>query len=724
VASAIIKKINGDQFMRACHIAILLASTIASVAAPALAEEAADSEITVTGIRQAYQGEFEAKEVPQAVSVINSETLEDNGIFRLTDALDLNASVSRQNNFGGLWDSYAVRGFAGDENLPSGYLVNGFNGGRGFGGARDVAGVERIEVLKGPAASLYGRGEPGGTVNIITKRAEFDGLKVNASGLYGSFDRIRFDADANIPIGESIAVRLIGFSEKADSFRTTVDSKRYGLLPSIAFKLGENTVLSYELEWTRSEADFDRGIVAPGGNLNAMSRRTFLGEPGDGPLEAKVTGHQLQLQHKFSDDWSLLIGTSYRETDLEGFSSEAELASGRQFLGRATTPNLLSRQRRFRDYEGEHFVVRGELSGDFEIGGLRNRLLVGVDYDEFDNSQLFQRFRPGSVTAASTEAAQYAINILNPVYGRFTPPIPGPQTNRLDQQKAYGFYLQDQISLSDAVQIRIGLRYDDFDVRSLNRATSVSQRRSFNRVSPQFGLVVKASEAVSFYAAYGEGFRSNLGARANGEVFDPEFSKSFEAGAKFGLFDNRLNGTISLFKLNKRNVLAADVANPGFSIPIGKAGSTGLEIDLAGKLPGDVDLLVSYAYVDAEAKADVLDPNFSLQIRSGDPLINIPKHSLNAQLSKRFPIDDDRGLTFGAGVQHVGKRLGETATTFFLPSYTLFRAFAKVEVMEGLEVFGDVKNLFNETYFTNSFARLWVAPGSPRAFTIGARVSF
>jgi iron complex outermembrane receptor protein len=705
-------------------ISILLAGAACLATVPTFAEESADGEITVTGIRQAYQGAFEAKEVPQAVSVISSETLEDNNILRLTDALDLNASVSRQNNFGGLWDSYAVRGFAGDENLPSGYLVNGFNGGRGFGGSRDVAGVERIDVLKGPAAALYGRGEPGGTVNIITKQAEFDALKVNASGQYGSFDRVRFDADANIPIGKSIAVRLIAFSEKSDSFRTTVDSKRYGLLPSVALKLAEGTVVSYELEWTRSEADFDRGIVAPGGNLNAMPRRNFLGEPGDGPLEANVTGHQLQLQHAFSDDWSVLIGTSYRETDLEGFSSEAELASGRQLLGRPATPDLLSRQRRFRDYEGEHFVVRGELSGDFELGGLRNRLLVGVDYDAFDNSQLFLRFRPGSVTATSTQAAQYAINILNPVYGRFPLPVAGPLTNRLDQQRAYGLYLQDQISLSDALQVRIGLRYDDYDVRSLNRATSVSQNRSFSRVSPQFGLVVKASEAVSFYAAYGEGFRSNLGARANGEVFDPEFSKSFEAGAKFGLFDNSLSGTISLFKLKKRNVLAADVANPGFSIPVGKAGSTGLEFDLAGKLPGDVDLLFSYAYVDAEAEADVLDPNFSLQIRSGDPLINIPKHSLNAQLSKRFTIGDDRGLTFGAGIQHVSKRLGETATTFFLPSYTLVRAFAKAELMEGLEVFGDVKNLFNETYFTNSFARLWVAPGSPRAFTVGARVSF
>ncbi len=496
--------------MRLRFLSLLLASTIIGTAAPAFAEENEETGIVVTGVRQAYQGEFEAKEVPQAIAVIDAQLLEDNNILRLTDALDLNASVSRQNNFGGLWDSYAVRGFAGDENLPSGYLVNGFNGGRGFGGTRDVAGVERIEVLKGPAAALYGRGEPGGKVNIVTKQAEFGEFKGSASGLYGSFDRIRFDADANLPVGENIAIRLIGFSEKADSFRETVASKRYGLLPSVAVRLGEDTTLTYDLEWTKSEADFDRGVVAPNGVLGVMSRRAFLGEPGDGPLKADVTGHQLQLQHEFSDNWNVLIGTSYRETDLEGFSSEAELAGGRQFLGRPATPNLLSLQRRFRDYEGEHFVVRDELSGDFEIGGLRNRLLVGADYDEFDNSQLFLRFRPGTVTAASSEAAQYAINILNPVYGRFPLPVPGPQTNRLDQQKAYGFYLQDQISLSDAVQIRIGARYDDYDVRSLNRTTSVSQRRSFNRLSPQFGLVVKASDAVSFYAAYGEGSSSPM----------------------------------------------------------------------------------------------------------------------------------------------------------------------------------------------------------------------
>ena len=419
--------------MRARLTAILLASTIFGAAAPAFAEEAAEGEITVTGIRQAYRGDFNDKEIPQAILVIDAKQLEENNILRLTDALDLNASVTRQNNFGGLWDSFAVRGFAGDENLPSGYLVNGFNGGRGFGGTRDVAGVERIEVLKGPAAALYGRGEPGGTVNIVTKHAEFGKFKGSASGLYGSFDRIRFDADANIPIGENIAIRLIGFSEKSDSFRDTVNSKRYGLLPSVAVRLGEDTTVSYNLEWTRAETDFDRGVLAIGNQLGLIPRSRFLGEPGDGPVETNVTGHQLQLQHDFSDDWSLLLGGSYRETEFGGFATFGELVGSRQRL--TIDGRSFSRQRRDTQYDSEHFAVRGELAGDFDLGGMRHRVLIGADYDNFENDQFVTRFRPGAA-ATQTPTSGNVIDIFNPVYGAF--PLPAATavvTNRLDRQR-------------------------------------------------------------------------------------------------------------------------------------------------------------------------------------------------------------------------------------------------------------------------------------------------
>jgi iron complex outermembrane receptor protein len=708
--------------MTVSHRALLLAATVLSFSQPAWAADngSASADLVITGTRQAYRGDFKQKEVPQSIATIDVRTLEENSILRLTDALDLNASVSRQNNFGGLWDSFAIRGFAGDENLPSGYLVNGFNGGRGFGGARDVAGVERIEVLKGPSAALVGRGEPGGTVNIVTKRARFGETQGSLSALYGSDDRVRGDADTNLALGESVAVRLIGFFEEANSFRDTVSTRRNGLLPSVGLKLGEATTLNYDLEYTRSESDFDRGVLAINGQLGVIPQNRFLGEPGDGPLVAKVTGHQLQLQHTFNKDWSLLIGGSHRKTSLEGFSTEAELATGRQRL--FTDGRSLSRQRRHRDYDAKHVVFRGELAGDLVLGGLRNRVLIGADHDTFDNGQLFLRFRPPSA-AGQTTLSGNIIDIFNPAYGQVPLPTPAPQTNRLDTQKASGFYVQDQITLSDRVQIRIGGRYDDFSLRSLNRTTGVAQSRSTNRVSPQFGIVVVASPSVSLFAAYGEGFRSNIGADAAGRVFDPEVSKSFETGAKLSLLEDALTGTVSVFALSKSNVLAADPANPGFSRPIGEAGSKGLEVDLAGTFPGKIEMIFSYAFVDAEARAAVLDPNFSLTIREGDRLINIPRHSLNAQISKGLTLGK-RELRLGTGIQHVGERLGETATTFTLPAYSLVRLFANAQVTENVEVTAEVKNLLDETYFTNSFAQFWVAPGAPRTASVSVRMRF
>lgn len=697
-----------------------LALAAVVMAGAAHAAESEDGQIVVTGQRQAYRGDFALQETPQAITVIDRQWLDNNNVIRLADALDLNASVVRQNNFGGLWDAYAMRGFVGDENLPSGYLVNGFNGGRGFGGSRDAAGIERVEVLKGPNAALFGRGEPGGTINIVTKRADFD-TRAQLNLLAGSFDRQRADADVNLAAGERAAVRLIGFYEDAGSFRDTLRSERWGFLPSVLVKLGGNTELTYDLELTRTRAPFDRGIVAIDGDLKRVDRDTFLGEPGDGPIEADATGHQVQLSHKFSDAWSLLVGGQYRETRLEGFSTEAELARGRQRLFR--DGRSLSRQRRYRLYEGEHFVLRAEIAGRFETGSLKHRVLIGADRDSFDNGQLFLRSRPPAIGPATTPQASNDIDVFAPVYGRFPLPNPPPQINRLDQQRAWGAYLQDQIDLGGGVQVRVGGRYDDFSLETLNRASNVASSRDFSRFSPQAGIVWAASDAVSLYAAYGEGFRANIGADVRGNIFAPETSRSAEIGAKLALLDGRLTGTVSAFRLSKSNVLATDPANPGFSLPLGEARSRGVEIDLAGKLPGDFDLWLSYAYVDAEARAEVLDPNFGLVIRAGDPLINIPRHNFNVQLARGFDLGDTR-LTLGGGVQHVGARLGEAATTFELPAHTLVRLFATWAITDQVEVFADVTNLFDTHWYANSFSQLWVQPGQPRAASVALRLKY
>ena len=399
------------------------AVSLALASAPAFAQDLED-EIVATGLRQAYQGDFAILEIPGAELDLDQQILEDLNVTDLVTALDLSASVSRQNNFGGLWNAFAVRGFVGDENLPSLYLVNGFNAGRGFAGPRDISGVESVEILKGPKAALFGRGEPGGTVNLVTKRPTFETAgELKLTG--GSFDFYRGDADFTTPISENAAIRLVGFYEDAGSFRDTVETERWGFFPSIAFEPTDNTQIVYELELSEQEIPFDRGIPAIENELGAVDIETFLGEPSEDPYDASVTGHQIELQHDFSDDWSALIGFNYRDTSLEGFDTAATLSGFRQFLTR--DGETLSRERRSRDYNAEYFVLRGEVAGEFETGSIRHRVILGADYDQFDNDQVFVRFRGGGVLDRLPEDAPdlLPINVFDPVFGQFDP-LPEP----------------------------------------------------------------------------------------------------------------------------------------------------------------------------------------------------------------------------------------------------------------------------------------------------------
>ena len=212
---------------------------------------------------------------------LDAEALTNFGAIELTQALDLSASVARQNNFGGLWNSFAIRGFVGDENLPSTYLVNGFNAGRGFGSFRDLSGIESVEVLKGTRAALFGRGEPGGTINLVTKRPTFE-TEGEVRLSLGSFSTYRTDIDYTTPLSDKVAVRLVGFYEDAESFRDTIETKKQGLTPSIAIRFNDKSHLSYELEYSHQEIPFDRGITAVNGDLGVLPDSRFLGEPGDG----------------------------------------------------------------------------------------------------------------------------------------------------------------------------------------------------------------------------------------------------------------------------------------------------------------------------------------------------------------------------------------------------------------------------------------------------------
>ncbi|MDR6146326.1 outer membrane receptor protein involved in Fe transport [Sphingomonas sp. SORGH_AS870] len=227
----------------------------------AIAEEPQQADIVVQGQRQQYVAAVPTIEVPQSIQVLSAETLRDAGVTRLDNALDFATGIARQNNFGGLFDVFACRGFSGDEGSASNYLVNGFNAARGYGGSRDTSNVEQIQVLKGPNSSLFGRGEPGCTVNIITKKPGFD-LHGGAILSAGSFNTFRSEGDFNVPLSSRIAMRVTGAAESADSFRDFNSSRKITVTPSFLVKLGEDSSASYEFEFIDQKVTFDRGIVA------------------------------------------------------------------------------------------------------------------------------------------------------------------------------------------------------------------------------------------------------------------------------------------------------------------------------------------------------------------------------------------------------------------------------------------------------------------------------
>ena len=708
--------------------ATLAATTAPEAAAPAPAAGdpgQQDAEITVTGQRQQYVSMVPTIEVPQSIQVLSGETLREAGITRLDNALDFAAGIARQNYFGGLFDSFACRGFAGDENTASNYLVNGFNAARGYGGARDTSNVERIEVLKGPNSAIFGRGEPGCTVNIISKKP---GFTPHGSGTasYGSFDTFRSEGDFNLPITGSVAVRVTGAAEKGNSFRD-LDYRKYTITPSILARLGDDTSMSYELEYIHQEVAFDRGIVAVNGNLKTIPVTRFLGERGDGPVTVEAWGHQAQLQHDFDPDWSLVLGIGYRDTAFKGFSTEAELAAGRQRL--YTDGTTLSRQRRYRDYSTTDLTFRGELSGEFATFGLAHHLLVGADWDQYELDTIQNRYRPPTVASqtAGNLAAGNRINIFAPVYGRLA--TVGAFQNQLERQFSYGVYLQDQVDVTDALKIRFGGRYDDFEQVIDNRINGVRSAQNKTAFSPSVGAAYVFSDAFSLYANYGRGFRPNTGTDVRNDPFTPERTKSYEVGAKLAVLNGRLTGTVALFKTDKTNVLSADPVNSGFSLAVGKARSKGVEFELSGRLPYGFRMQANYAYIDAEVGQDALDPNFGFSLREGDPLLGIAKNSGSLLLFKDFEIG---GMTasLGAGVNHVGKRLGETGyrfasgSFFYLPSYTLTRVMASIQPTDNFRISGEVTNLFDETYYASSYSRLWVMPGAPRQYMVRAGFSF
>ncbi|MCU8086904.1 TonB-dependent siderophore receptor [Shewanella sp. SM21] len=701
-------------------ISMLLAaesSQSSSQAIDTMSDAVLDTDIERLSIhyRQAYRGNVSSTELPQAISVLDEQLIKDAGLTRFQDVLDYSASVARQNNGGGLWDSFSLRGFPGNENMPSGYLINGFNGGRGFSGHRDLSNVAYVEILKGPGSALYGRSEPGGTVNIVTKKPQYETsgyLKASA----GSFDQYRLEGDVTSGLTDNLAFRINGAWQEHDSFRDYVFSDKKIVTPSVRWQISEKASLLYEMEYLKQERLFDRGIIVLNNDINTVPRSRYLGEPNDGATEVNATGHQLTYDYELNDDWSLTAGYNYRDSSLKGYSSDAELAKGRQSL--FDDGRTLTRQHRYRDYASEDNSLRLELSGHLDTNFIRHNLLLGADAYHYNLKTGLYRYRG--------KKGEYAIDIFELQYGSVQPEVSLLYENE-ETQKAWGTYLQDQMDLTEKWKLHLGLRFDSYQQDISETAKETLSEQTDNRVSPKVGLVYLWSDALSFYSSYSEGFLPLSGTDYAGNPFEAEESQSVELGMKFNaawLNDLAINGSLAVFDAKKSNILTSDPVNVGFSATLGEAKSTGLELDIAADLTESLQGRLSYAYLNTRTANDTLNLDFGVQIPAGSPLVNVPKQTASILLKQDlndFSIDGHLGLSW----RYIDSRLGDSAEpSFQLPSYQLLGVFMNTHLSDNLSLGVNLDNLLDEHYIASSYSALWAVPGEPRSIKVSVSYEF
>ncbi|QSX32221.1 TonB-dependent siderophore receptor [Shewanella avicenniae] len=660
--------------------------------------------------RQAYRGDVPASALPQAITTLDHQLLQDIGAGSLQDAMDFSASAARQNNSGGMWDSFSLRGFPGNENMPAGYLINGFSGGRGYSGPRDPASIDYIEVLKGPGSALYGRSEPGGAVNIITKKPQ-NLTQGYLKTEWGSFALQRLEGDITGGITDDIAARFIGSFSDSDSYRDFVGKRSVTVTPSLRWQLTDDTSLLYEFEWIKRQQLFDRGIVVLNDDLNTVPSSRYLGEPGDGATDIYAAGHQITFEHFINDDWQLTGGFNHRHSTLRGYSSDTELSASRQSL--YDDGHTLTRQRRYRDYASEDSSVRVELNGQLETSGLTHHLLLGADGYRYELQTGLYRYRGGK--------GSYDIDIFAPDYGSQALPDVSLLYDNREHQRAVGVYLQDQIDISEHWQALLGLRFDVTNQEIFEIASQSDSTRHDKRLSPRLGLVYQLDDELSFYGSYSEGFLPLSGTDAQGQPFGSEESRSFEVGAKWQT--DSLQATLALFDAHKSNILVSDPVNVGFSAPLGSARSRGLELDASYQAPW-FDLQLSYSLLNTETDSDSVNADWGVPIPKGSPLVNVPRHTLALLLSRDFYLDDIY-LRAGFSYRLVDDRLGDAADlSFRLPAYQVYGAFLRWQLNEQLTLALNANNLFDKTYIDSSYNALWAYPGAPRNFKLSVSYGF
>lgn len=641
-------------------------------------------------------------DIPQVVNTVSDKVLADQHATTLDEALYNVSNVVQTNTLGGTQDAFVRRGFG--ANRDGSIMTNGLRTvlPRSFNAA-----TERVEVLKGPASTLYGILDPGGLINVVTKRPEktFGG---SISATSSSFGGGTGQVDVTGPIeGTRLAYRLTGEYQDEDYWRNFGNERSTFIAPSLTW-FGDDATVTVLYSHRDYKTPFDRGTIF---DLNTkqpvnVDRKTRFDEPFN-VTDGQSDLAQLNAEYRLNSQWTAKFDYSYSQ---DKYSDN----QARVMAYDSKTGTLTRRVDATQGSTQRMHSTRADLQGNVDIAGFYNEILTGVSYENYD------LLRTDMMRCKNVKG----FNIYNPVYGKLDEctTVSAADSDQTLKQESYSAYAQDALYLTDKWIAVAGLRYQYYtQYAGKGRPFNVNTDSRDEQWTPKLGLVYKLTPAVSLFANYSQTFMPQSSIASYIGDLPPETSNAYEVGAKFDLFEG-VTANIALFDIHKRNVLYTEsIGGETIAKTAGRVRSQGVEVDLTGSLTENTNIIASYGYTDAKV---LEDPDYA-----GKPLPNVPRHTgslfLTYDIHNAFA---GNTLTLGGGGHGVSRRSATNGADYYLPGYFVADAFAayKMKLQYPVTLQVNVKNLFDKTYYTSSIAtnNLGNQIGDPREVQFTVKMEF
>jgi catecholate siderophore receptor len=644
------------------------------------------------------------RDIPQTVNVVPQQLLRDQGARSLETVLKSVPGIGLSNG-DGQRDQVTIRGFS----AISDQFIDGFRDDALY--FRDLSNIEQVEVVKGPASVLYGRGSSGGLINRVTKKPGIDKSEISAT--VGSWNqrRAEFDLARNFS-GSGVAFRITGAVERADSYRDQQFLDREVISPSLLFTFSSDTNLLLQAEYLSDRRVTDFGIPSFQGRPVDVPASTYYGAANARDVDytqSDVTAYGFTFNHRFNEQMSLRNAFRYYDYSMDRNNTLVKTAGG---VNEAARTAILSHSSFRREDDG--YFNQTELTQKLDLAGMKHQILYGIELGKQAKGQVL------------TRPVDYGpVDLFQPVLPVVARTFAGDPTTLSDFTTS-SVYVQDLVSLSDQWKALAGVRYDRF--RQETRAPRArTLQRTDREWSPRVGVVYQPTLNQSYYASFSKSFQpsgENFPLAANNEQLDPEETTNKEIGAKLDFFDGQASATASLFQLERTNIKSIDPATRQL-VPVGTQRTNGLELTFTGDLPNGWQVWSGYSYLDAKVTSSPAVDNFDNTIRNvpvqGKRATLTPKHSANLWITKAL----GNGYRAGAGVNYVDDRFANLGNTVTLPGYTTVDAMFGHK-LANLDLQLNINNLFDRKHIVSGHGVVpnLNTPGAPRSVQLTARYHF